>query len=103
MFRRRLSGFSLLELLAVVVIIGVVAALILPRITSSDDIAKQKVQDSHVASLNAAIDRYYFDNGVWPASLNDLIGYFLADGVPENPKGGPYYIDPVTHRVTWDP
>ena len=96
-------GFSLLELLAVVVILGLLAALVIPRVSSSGDIARQKVQDSQVASLNAAIDRYYFEYGVWPTSLDDLIGYFLADGVPENPLGGPYKIDAVTHRITWTP
>lgn len=98
---RNRKGFSLLELLAVVVILGIIAAIVVPRVTVSSDTAKQKVNDHTAATLNSAIERYYVDNGSWPADLSTLVPDYLPDGVPTNPiDGSAYSIDSKTHRVT---
>ena len=47
--------FSLLELLAVVTILGIIAAIIVPRVTVSSSTAKTKVRDHHKATINAAV------------------------------------------------
>lgn len=96
-------GFSLLELLAVVTILGIIAAIIVPRVTVSSATAKQKVRDHHKATINAAVERYYIDNNKWPANnLNDIganANYF-PDGLPTNPVDGKKYtLDGTTHRV----
>ena len=46
------NGFSLLELLAVVTILGIIAAIIVPRVTVSSATAKTKVRDHHKATIN---------------------------------------------------
>lgn len=98
---RNRKGFSLLELLAVVVILGIIAAIVVPRVTVSSDTAKQKVNDHTAATLNSAIERYYVDNGSWPTALSALVPAYLPDGVPTNPiDGSAYGIDSTTHRVT---
>jgi general secretion pathway protein G len=99
--RRR--GFSLLELLAVVTILGIIAAIIVPRVTVSSSTAKSKVRDHHKATINAAVERYYVDNNSWPAAdLSDIganVNYF-PDGVPANPVDGTTYsLNATTHRV----
>jgi general secretion pathway protein G len=99
--RRR--GFSLLELLAVVTILGIIAAIIVPRVTVSSSTAKTKVRDHHKATINAAVERYYVDNNSWPANdLSDIganANYF-PDGVPTNPvDGAAYSLNATTHRV----
>jgi general secretion pathway protein G len=99
--RRR--GFSLLELLAVVTILGIIAAIIVPRVTVSSSTAKTKVRDHHKATINAAVERYYVDNNSWPANdLSDIganVNYF-PDGVPANPVDGTTYsLNATTHRV----
>jgi general secretion pathway protein G len=99
--RRR--GFSLLELLAVVTILGIIAAIIVPRVTVSSSTAKSKVRDHHKATINAAVERYYVDNNSWPAAdLSDIganANYF-PDGVPTNPVDGTTYsLNATTHRV----
>jgi prepilin-type N-terminal cleavage/methylation domain-containing protein len=86
--RRR--GFSLLELLAVVTILGVIAA-------------KTKVRDHHKATINAAVERYYIDNNAWPANdLSDIganASYFPS-GIPTNPVDNTVYtLNATTHRV----
>ena len=51
--RKKSQGFSLLELLAVVTILGIIAAIIVPRVTVSSDTAKQRVRDHHKATINS--------------------------------------------------
>jgi general secretion pathway protein G len=99
--RRR--GFSLLELLAVVTILGIIAAIIVPRVTVSSSTAKSKVRDHHKATINAAVERYYVDNNSWPAADLSDIGVnanYFPDGVPTNPVDGTTYsLNATTHRV----
>jgi general secretion pathway protein G len=99
----RQRGFSLMELLAVVTILGIIAAIIVPRVTVSSDTAKQKVADHHKATINAAVERYYMEQGSWPADdLSDIgaeVDYF-PEGLPTNPiNGSAYTLNPATHRV----
>ena len=102
--RSKKHGFSLLELLAVVTILGIIAAIIVPRVTVSSDTAKTKVRDHHKSTINAAVERWYIDkNGSWPANdLSDIgadVNYF-PDGLPTDPVGGgAYSLNAVTHRV----
>lgn len=98
-YYRLRRGFSLLELLAVVTILGVIAAIILYRVTGVVDEAKEKVQIHHLTELNTAIEHYYMANEAWPATLNDLVPGHLPDGIPTPPTGGAYGIDAVTHRA----
>jgi len=96
-------GFSLLELLAVVTILGIIAAIIVPRVTVSSTTAKTKVRDHHKATINAAVERFYIDTGNWPANnLSDIgvnVNYF-PDGLPSNPVDGTAYsLNATTHRV----
>lgn len=97
--RRQRSAFSLLELLAVVTILGVIAAIILYRIVGTTDQAKEKVQLHQIAELNMAIEHYYMDNEAWPSALTDLVPTYLPDGIPDPPQGGTYGINNSTHRA----
>jgi len=97
------KAFSLLELLAVVVILGIIAAIVVPRVTSSSDLAKQKVNAHNKGTINAAVERYYINEGSWPATTlaeMDNNNYF-PDGIPVSPYDGStqYTIDATTHRV----
>ena len=101
--RNKKGGFSLLELLAVVTILGIIAAIIVPRVTVSSDNAKQKVRDHHKATINAAVERYYVNEGSWPLdNLTDIgadVNYF-PDGIPTDPvSGSAYSLNSTTHRV----
>lgn len=96
-------GFSLLELLAVVTILGIIAAIIVPRITASSATAKTKVRDHHKATINAAVERFYIDMNRWPANnLSDIGGNvnYFPDGMPRNPvDNSAYTLNATTHRV----
>src|SRR5262245_56878531 len=67
------AGFSLMELLAVVTILGIIAAIIVPRVAVSSDTAKAKVNSHNKATINAAVERWYVEKGTWPANnLSDI-------------------------------
>jgi general secretion pathway protein G len=101
--RSRRRGFSLLELLAVVTILGIIAAIIVPRVTLSSSSAKEKVRDHHKATINAAVERFYVETNTWPANDLSDIGVnasYFPDGIPVNPvDGSAYALNATTHRV----
>lgn len=99
----RRSAFSLIELLLVITILGILAALVIPRIQAPADTAKVKVRTHQIAELNSLIETYYVQVGSWPTVLTDLAPNYLPDGVPVDPAGGTYSIDGTTHRVTYTP
>ena len=101
--RSRRRGFSLLELLAVVTILGVIAAVVVPRISNSKAGAQAEVNKQNIAEINAAVERWYFEKGSWPANdLSDIgtdVNYF-PEGIAVNPlTGNAYVLDATTHRV----
>jgi len=91
--RRQDAGFTLVELLIVMAIIGVLATLAIPRFTAALQQAREAVLKEDLHVLRTAIDSYTMDKQKAPQSLDDLItdGYLKA--VPE---------DPMTHsKDTW--
>jgi len=102
-FRNRRRGFSLLELLAVVTILGIIAAIIVPRVSLSSDTAKTKVRNHQKSTINAAAERWYVEKGSWPAAdLSDIgadVNYFPS-GIPTNPvDNSAYTLNATTHHV----
>jgi general secretion pathway protein G len=97
------SGFSLIELLAVVTILGIIAAIIVPRVSVSSDTAKAKVSSHNKATINGAVERWYVEKGSWPANNLSDIGAdtnYFPDGIPANPTdGSAYSLNATTHRV----
>jgi general secretion pathway protein G len=99
---KKRKAFSLLELLAVVVILGIIAAIVVPRVTSSADLAKKKVNLHNKAAINAAVERFYIDTGGWPSTdLSNMGADYFPDGPPKSPFDGAtsYTIDGTSHRV----
>jgi len=102
--RRRRGGFTLVEILAVVVILGILAGVVIPRVLASSATAKTNSCLQNKAVINTAVEKYYFDNGAWPlADLSDIaadVNYF-PEGIPVCPVDSTAYaLDPATNRVT---
>ena len=97
------KGFSLMELLAVVTILGIIAAIVVPRVSVSASTAKQKVHEHNKATINSAVERYYIETGSWPADdLSDISANtnYFPDGIPVNPTdNSAYALNSTTHRV----
>ena len=100
----RRSAFSLLELLAVVVILGILAAAIVPRVITSTADARTSVHEHNLGEINAAVERYYIDNGAFPSAITDLTPNYLPDGVPDVPTDSTleYTLD-GNNRATTQP
>ena len=93
MSRRPQSGFTLVELMVVMSIIGILLMLAVPSYVSAVKHAQESVlrEDLHV--MRAAIDSYTMDKQKAPQSLDDLVQDGYLKQVPE---------DPMTHRSdTW--
>ena len=97
------SAFSLLELLAVVTILGIIAAVMLPRVVGGTDVAKEKTCLHNRAEINITVEQYYLHTNSWPATDLSDIGAdpdYFPDGPPSCPvSGAAYRIDGTTHRV----
>jgi general secretion pathway protein G len=101
--QRKPRAFSLLELLAVVVVLGLIAALVLPRVITGTDLAKEKTCYHNRVEINIAVERYQLHTGNWPAvDLSDIAAdlEYFPGGMPTCPvSGAAYRIDGATHRV----
>ncbi len=101
---RQRKGLTLIELLIVVIILGALAAIAIPRITTSATTAKINACKTNVDTLNTAIEMYNIDNDDYPSALTDVTSdaNYFPDGAPVCPFGSSntYSYDSGTHRVS---
>lgn len=66
-------GFSLIELLVVLVILGLIAGLVVPNIIQRGEDANVRAAKAEVQRLSMAVDEFYLDNGRVPRELRELV------------------------------
>ncbi len=66
------KGFTLIEIMVVVVILGILAAMVLPKILSRPDQAKITVARSDIETISQALELYRLDNGFYPSTDQGL-------------------------------
>lgn len=93
--RRAEQGFTLLELMIVMVVIGVLAAIAIPSYTNNIRNAREAVLKEDLHTMRTAIDSYTVDKQKAPQTLDDLVQAGYLKTLP---------VDPFTHRSdTWTP
>lgn len=109
-------GFSLLELLVVLVIIGLLAGVVAPSLFKNVDESERTTARAQIDALGKAVDQYRLDNRAWPAAQQGLValiqrpadaqnwkGPYLRKAVPLDPWGQPYqYRTPGEHNADYD-
>lgn len=107
----RQLGFSLIEIMVVVVIMGIMAALIVPNLMDRPDQARTVAARQDIGALMQALKLYRLDHGRYPTSeqgLEALVGVpntgqtkpqrSYMDHLPNDPWGTPYqYLNPGVH------
>ena len=82
----RNGGFTLIELMVVIVILGVLAGLIVPRIMGRPDEARQLKAKMQIESLETALKLYKLDNGSYPTTDQGLEALVTAPDTPPLPR-----------------
>ncbi len=110
----RTKGFTLIEVLVVVAILGILAALVVPRIMDRPDEAKRLAAKTNVNAIVQALKLYRLDNGTYPTTDQGLAALVQKpttapvpanwkqggslDNLPKDPWGGDYqYLNPGVH------
>ena len=87
------SGFTLIEIILVVVIIGILAGIAIPRMGGKTEKAKISQAKSNIVALSMAIQEFEMMNGNYPSSLDQLL---------DESKGGPYMEKKSIPNDPWD-
>lgn len=88
------SGFTLIEILLVVVIIGILASIAIPRLGGHTEKAKLSAAKQTIGTISGALQIYEMNNGEYPSSLEGLLD--------SSKDGFPFLQRPVVPKDPWD-
>lgn len=109
---RKQQGFSLIEIMVVVVIIGILASIVVPQLMSRPDEARKVKAKQDILAIENALELYKLDNGFYPTTDQGLEALVekpssapepehwqpYLKSLPKDPWGRPYlYLQPGTH------
>jgi general secretion pathway protein G len=90
---KKQSGFTLLEVMVVVVILGILASFVVPNLLGNKETADQQKAITDIVALENALDMYNLDNSVYPSTdqgLDALVSKPSASPEPRNYRDGGY-------------
>jgi general secretion pathway protein G len=110
------AGFTLVEMLVVLVIIGLIMGLVGPRVLNYLSDARAKTAKLQIESFASALDLYFLDTGRYPSTNEGLTAlvrrpagietwngpYLKGGGVPQDPWGNPYVYRAPGERGAYD-
>ncbi|MBI5049306.1 MAG: type II secretion system major pseudopilin GspG [Nitrospirae bacterium] len=109
------SGFTLIELMVVMIILGLLAAIVVPKFIGKVGPAKQKAAQSQIELLGTALDTFHLDVGRYPTSSEGLQAlitnpgaegwngpYLKKQEIPLDPWGNPYHYEAPGRHGDYD-
>lgn len=86
------KGFTLIELIIVITIIGILAAIAVPIMREAPIRAKEAALKENLFTLRSCIDQFYADRQTYPSSLEEMVSKGYMRKIP---------IDPITGQADW--
>jgi general secretion pathway protein G len=90
------SGFTMIEIILVVIIIGILAGIAIPRMGGKTEKAQISAAKSNIAALSMAVQEFEMMNGTYPSGLDQLLDeskggpYMEKKSIPTDPWGTPF-------------
>jgi general secretion pathway protein G len=97
--RRGEAGFTLVEMLVVITIIGMIMALVGPRVLNYLGESKAKAAKIQIESFSSALDLYYLDLGRYPTTNEGLVALTRSNNLPS--WNGPYLRGGMVPNDPW--
>lgn len=88
----QLRGFTLVELMVVLTIIGLLLSIVVPNYVGRAHHAEEAVLQEDLALMRDALDKHFADAGKYPGSLEELVTKRYLRAIPK---------DPLTQQATW--
>ena len=114
---RSQAGFTLIEVMVVVAILGILATIVMTNVIGKDDQARVTTAQTSLKAVANALDMYKLDNHKYPTTdegLQALVekpasakswpdGGYLSGGMPQDPWGNPFqYVYPGSEKLKFD-
>ncbi|MEW5946310.1 MAG: type II secretion system protein [bacterium] len=97
---RHSKGFTILEVILVVILVSILAAIVIPRFTVSSQRAKVQACEMNRAIINKQVEAFYLIEGTWPALGVDITSTSIATNVNYFPDGIPTCpVDMTNYRL----
>ena len=90
---RRQDGFTIIELIIVIALIGILAAMVMPNLKDQPTRAKEAVLKTNLRTMRDVLDQYKGDKGHYPSSLDTLVEEGYLREVP---------VDPIAKTQEWE-
>ena len=114
--KNKTAGFTLIEIMLVITMIGILAAVVIPRLTGRSEEARISAAQLQIENLGLALDAFELDNGRFPAmeegldalfekpaAIEKWKGPYLKKRISRDPWGTPYlYRRPGIHNQDYD-